>query len=80
MQNFLKQGDRRMRISESNTMRATPVSNLRLFAFDAVTGKQLYDSKNTMTNWVHFSEPVVAKGKVFLVTHDAKVHAFGLKR
>ena len=80
MQNFLKQGDRRMRIAESNTMRATPVGNLRLFAFDAVTGKQLYDSKNTMTNWVHFSEPVVAKGKVFLVTHDAKVHAFGLNR
>ena len=80
MQNFLKQGDRRMRIAESNTMRATPVGNLRLFAFDAVTGKQLYDSKNTMTNWVHFSEPVLAKGKVFLVTHDAKVHAFGLNR
>ena len=80
MQNFLKPGDRRMRIAESNTMRATPVGNLRLFAFDAVTGKQLYDSKNVMTNWVHFSEPVVAKGKVFLVTHDAKVHAFGLRR
>ena len=80
MQNFLKQGDRRMAIRESNTMRATPVGNLRLFAFDAVTGKQLYDSKNTMTNWVHFSEPVVAMGKVFLVTHDAKVHAFGLGR
>ena len=80
MQNFLKPGDRRMAIRESNTMRATPVGNLRLFAFDAVTGKQLYDSKNAITNWVHFSEPVVAMGKVFLVTHDAKVHAFGLNR
>ncbi|HEU0163248.1 MAG TPA: PQQ-binding-like beta-propeller repeat protein [Rhizomicrobium sp.] len=80
MQNFLKPGDKRMQISESNVMRATPTGNLRLFAFDAVTGKQLYDSKNTLTNWVHFSEPVVALGKVYLVTHDAKVHAFGLKK
>lgn len=80
MQNFLKQGDRRMAISESNTMRATPVGNLRLYAFDAITGKQLYDSKQTIPGWVHFSEPVVALGKVFLVTHDAKVYAFGLKR
>jgi hypothetical protein len=62
------------------TMRATPGGNFRLFAFDTVTGKQLYDSKNTITNWVHFSEPVVAMGKVFLVTHDAKVHAFGLRK
>jgi hypothetical protein len=29
---------------------------------------------------VHFSEPVVALGKVFVVTHDAHVYAFGLKR
>jgi len=28
---------------------------------------------------VHFSEPVVAQGKVFLVTHDAHVIAFGLR-
>jgi hypothetical protein len=28
--------------------------------------------------WTHFSIPVVALGKVFVVTHDAKVYAFGL--
>lgn len=59
--------------------RATPVGNLILLAFDAVTGKQLYSSKQTITDWVHFSEPVVALGKVFVVTHDAHVYAFGLK-
>ena len=60
--------------------RATPLSNLILYAFDAETGKQLYSSKKTITDWVHFSEPVVALGKVFVVTHDAHVYAFGIKR
>jgi outer membrane protein assembly factor BamB len=59
--------------------RSTPVNNLILFAFDAETGKQLYSSDKLITDWVHFSEPVVALGKVFLVTHDAHLYAFGLK-
>lgn len=60
--------------------RATPVTNLVLYAFDAESGKPLYTSKNVIADWVHFSEPVVALGKVFVVTHDAHVYAFGLKR
>ena len=59
--------------------RSTPVSNLILYAFDAETGKTLYSSKQIITNWVHFNEPVVALGKVFVITHDAHVLAFGLK-
>jgi hypothetical protein len=27
---------------------------------------------------VHFNQPVVAGGRVFLVSHDAHVYAFGL--
>jgi hypothetical protein len=65
--------------AEAAKFRATPVSNLVLYAFDAETGKQLYSSKNTIRDWVHFTEPVVAFGKVFVVTHDAHVYAFGLK-
>jgi outer membrane protein assembly factor BamB len=59
--------------------RSTPVSNLVLYALDAETGKPLYSSGKTITDWVHFGEPVVALGKVFLVTHDAHVYAFGIK-
>ena len=62
----------------SATKRTTPVSNLRLYALDAATGKVLYDSKKIMPGWVHFGEPVVALGKVFLVTYDARVYAFGV--
>jgi PQQ-like domain len=64
---------------QSAKFRATPVSNLVLYALDAQTGKQLYSSEKILTNWVHFSEPVVAVGKVFLVSWDAHVYAFGLK-
>src|SRR3984893_3121598 len=60
--------------------RATPVSNLVLYAFDAETGKQLYSSEKIIPGWVHYGEPVVAGGKVFVVTWDAHVYAFGLKR
>jgi len=63
---------------ESIKNRSTPVGNLILQAFDAETGKPLYSSSKTITDWVHFGEPVVALGKVFLVTHDAHVYAFGL--
>ena len=66
--------------ADAAKFRATPVSNLILYAFDAETGKQLYASKKTIPDWVHFTEPVVAFGKVFVVTHDAHVYAFGLKR
>ena len=61
-------------------LRATPVANLILYAYDAETGKQLYSSEKLISNWTHFSEPVVAVGKVFLVSWDARVYAFGLKR
>ena len=44
------------------------------------SGKQLWSSGKTLTDWVHFSEPVVALGKIFVVTHDAHVVAFGLKK
>jgi outer membrane protein assembly factor BamB len=60
--------------------RATPVSNLVLYAFDAQTGKQLYSSEKIITSWVHYSEPVVAVGKVFVVSWDAHVYAFGLNQ
>lgn len=57
-----------------------PLTNAILYAFDAATGKELFSSKDTIPGWTHFSEPVVAGGKVFISTWDAKVYAFGLKK
>jgi outer membrane protein assembly factor BamB len=59
--------------------RSTPVGHQILYAFNAETGKQLYSSHNTLPNWGHFSQPVVSNGKIFLVSHDAHMYAFGLK-
>jgi hypothetical protein len=71
-------GSPRPTMAQGAKYRATPVSNLMLYAFDAETGKVLYSSKDTIKDWTHFSTPVVALGKVFVVTHDAHVYAFGL--
>jgi hypothetical protein len=60
--------------------RATPVTNLVMYALDAQTGKELYSSEKIIPSWVHYSEPVVAAGKVFVVTWDAHLYAFGLKK
>jgi len=58
-----------------------PHATMTLFAFDAETGKELWSSKKTMDgNTVHFTQPVVAGGKVFAVDHAGHVWAFGLKR
>lgn len=59
--------------------RSTPVGHQVLYALDAETGAVLYSSKNILKDWDHFVEPVVSHGKVFVVSHDAHLYAFGLK-
>jgi outer membrane protein assembly factor BamB len=49
-----------------------------LYAFDADTGRQLYSSEKLIDSFTHFSEPVVAGGKVYVSTWDGKVYAFFL--
>jgi outer membrane protein assembly factor BamB len=78
LQNSAAPGQPRPPAAQAAKFRATPVGHLALYAFDAETGKQLYSSKKIITDWVHFSEPVVALGKVFVVTHDAHLYAFGV--
>ncbi|HEX4270978.1 MAG TPA: PQQ-binding-like beta-propeller repeat protein [Rhizomicrobium sp.] len=80
MQNMAHPGEKRLPYDISSVLRSTPVSNMVLYAYDAESGKQLWSSGKTLTDWVHFSEPVVAMGKVFVVTHDAHVVAFGLRK
>jgi outer membrane protein assembly factor BamB len=50
-----------------------------LKALDAWTGKELYNSSDAMSSWVHFSGLAVSNGKVFAVDHDSNVYCFGLK-
>ena len=80
MQNMAHAGEKRMPYDQSAVLRSTPVASMILYAYDAETGKPLWNSKKMLPDWVHFSEPVVALGKVFVVTHDARVVALGLKK
>lgn len=49
-----------------------------LKALDLKTGKELYNSVNAMTSWVHFSGLALSDGQVFAVDHDSNVYCFGL--
>jgi outer membrane protein assembly factor BamB len=56
-----------------------PHATMTLFAFDAETGKQLWSSGKAMDgNTVHFTQPVVALGKLFVVDHAGHLWSFGL--
>jgi outer membrane protein assembly factor BamB len=61
-------------------IKSTPVTNAVLYALDAETGQQLYSSDKLIDSWTHFSEPVVAGGRIYVSTWDGRVYAFGLKR
>ncbi|HVZ59616.1 MAG TPA: PQQ-binding-like beta-propeller repeat protein, partial [Terriglobales bacterium] len=65
---------------EKGKLGATPKINAILYALDAETGKELYSSGKLIESWAHFSEPVVAGGRVYVATWDGKLYAFGLKK
>ncbi|MFN3322796.1 MAG: PQQ-binding-like beta-propeller repeat protein [Bryobacteraceae bacterium] len=54
--------------------------NAILYALDAKTGKVLFSSGDSIPGWVHFSGLALANGRVFVVTHDSTVYAFGLEQ
>jgi outer membrane protein assembly factor BamB len=51
----------------------------KLFALDAVTGKELYSSGDLVKSFLHQAGPSVADDKVIFGTFDGTVYCFGLK-
>ncbi len=49
-----------------------------LYALDAATGKVLYSSGDAIKSFSHFSGLAISNGRVFAVTHDSTLYAFGL--
>ncbi len=49
-----------------------------LYALDASNGEVLYSSKDLIKGFTHFSGLSVSEGRVFVVTADSTVYAFGL--
>lgn len=63
----------------SNTQRTQDTTHAILYALDARTGKELYNSANLITSWTHFSGLAVAEGRVYAVDHNSTLYCFGLK-
>jgi outer membrane protein assembly factor BamB len=60
--------------------RGQNTTNMILYAFDAVTGKELYSSQELINDWTHLSSVTVGAGNVYVTTRDSTVYAFGLKK
>ena len=73
-----RQVDPSGRMYSSKERADAPTGNAVLYAFDAKTGKELYSSGNTMKSFTHFSGLSISEGRVYVVTHDSTVYAFGL--
>ena len=60
--------------------RSTPVTNAVLSTLSTPPpAGELYSSGKLIDSWTHFSEPVVAGGRVYVSTWDGRVYCFGLK-
>ena len=51
-----------------------------LFALDALTGKELWNSGNQITSWNHFSGLTVANGRAYIGTYDGMLYCFGVQK
>ena len=49
-----------------------------LYALDATTGKELWNSGNTIASFVHAVGPSAGDSQVYVVTFDGTVYAFGI--
>ncbi len=55
-----------------------PSGHSIVYALDAETGKVLYSSGDSIPGWSHFTGLAVAGGRIYAVTYDNTVYAFGL--
>src|SRR6185295_9085540 len=72
--------DKSGKIMTSRDRASKPAGNAVLYALDAATGKELYNSGKTIPEFTHFSGLAVANGRVFVTTFASNVYAFGVKQ
>jgi outer membrane protein assembly factor BamB len=61
-----------------STIRAAHSGHATIYVLDGLTGKELWNSGDTITNFNHFSGITVANGHVYLGTYDGELYCFGL--
>jgi outer membrane protein assembly factor BamB len=62
--------------SEERIKRSVPA---KLYALDAVTGKELYSSGDQVSSFLHQAGLAVAGGRVIFGTFDGTIYCFGVK-
>ena len=62
--------------SEERIKRSIPA---KLYALDAVTGKELYSSGEQVSSFLHQAGIAVAGGRVIFGTFDGTIYCFGLE-
>ena len=62
--------------AEQRIQRSIPA---KLYALDALTGKELYSSGDQITSFLHQSGLAVAGGRVVFGTFDGTIYCFGIK-
>src|SRR5262249_57618735 len=51
-----------------------------LYALDAQTGKELWNSGDQIASWNHWSGLSIANGRVYIGTFDNVLYCFGIKK
>ena len=62
--------------SEDRIQRSVPA---KLYALDALTGKELYSSEEQIPSFLHQAGLAVAGGRVIFGTFDGTIYCFGVK-
>jgi outer membrane protein assembly factor BamB len=62
----------------NSLIRAKKSGHATIYVLDAITGKELWSSGDTITSFNHFSGITVANGRVYLGTYDGTIWCFGL--
>jgi outer membrane protein assembly factor BamB len=66
-------------IAHGTAARLAGSAKATLYALDAETGKELFNSGDTLGSFTHFGGIAVSNGRIFVTTWDGSVYAFGLK-
>ena len=61
-----------------SSIRAAKGTRAIIYVLDAITGKELWSSGDTMHQFNHFSGVTVANGRIYLGTYDGTLYCFGV--
>jgi len=65
-------------LADLSPLRIEASTHAVLYALDAKSGKELYNSGDEITSFVHFGALSVANGRIYLGSFDSTLYCFGL--